>query len=93
MVCSYILVYPVAPSDYTEISRRLLTFNSTTSFLSVTVEIIGDNVFEALEVFTASLSLVSPNASSQISINPQQTDITIEDDESKPVCLNIEILF
>ena len=89
----YILIYPVASSDYTEISQRLLTFNSTTSFLSVAVEIVGDNTFEALEVFTASLSLVSPNASSQISINPQQANITIEDDESKPAVLILKFCF
>ena len=82
-----ILVYPVASSDYTEITQRLLTFNSNTTFLSVQVEINGDNIFEALEVFTASLSLVSPIGSSGISINPQQTSITIEDDESRPACL------
>jgi len=79
---------PAAPEDYLAISPMLLTFNSTTNFTSVTVTIVNNSIFESLETFTASLTLVSPAGNSQISIDPNQATVTIQDDESKPTQLS-----
>ena len=67
-------------SDYVGQSNVLLTFNSTTTSIEVSVNLVGNNVTEGEEDFNGILTLVS--TSPRVTIGPDNALATIVDDES-----------
>ena len=59
----------------------LLTFNATTRITHINVDLKNDNVFETDEDFSGILTLVYN--SPRVTISPDNTLVTIEDDEGK----------
>ena len=83
-----ILLRFTAPSDYTAIINRTVTLSSGTRSQTVPVPIINDTTYENLENFLAGLVLVpDPQLpSGQVIVSPNQTTVTIRDEDSK--CFN-----
>ena len=78
-ICILTLTFPyTGVSDYTSISR-MVTFSAGQSSASVSVPITNDNVIEATEMFSASLTAVSEN----IEIGADTADVTIIDDDGE----------
>ena len=61
----------------------LLLFDQSTGRVSVNVSIADDMIFEGIEVFQASLTLVDPFISTIITVSPSLANISIEDDDGK----------
>ena len=71
---------PPASSDYTTVSMNL-TFNAGTTTRTVMIPILGDNVEEDNETFT--LSLTNMAGETAVTLNPQTTTVTINNDDGK----------
>ena len=65
--------------DYVGQSNMLLTFNATTRSAELEVDLIDDSVYETVEDFNGTLTLVSN--SERVTFNPENAVATIEDDE------------
>ena len=77
--CILTLTFPyTGVSDYTSVSR-MVTFSAGQSSASVSVPITNDNVIEATEMFSASLTAVSEN----VEIGADTADVTIIDDDGE----------
>ena len=78
-ICILTLTFPyTGVSDYTSVSR-MVTFSAGQSSASVSVPITNDNVIEATEMFSASLTAVSEN----VEIGADTADVTIIDDDGE----------
>ena len=69
-----------APDDYTALSDRLLTFNSTITRHTVNIAIVEDEVHETVEDFLASLTF-SGVVSASVVLEPDQATIQITDND------------
>ena len=58
------------------------TMTQGQTFAIISIPIINDDAFELTELFSASLSLISP-LTSRITVDPDEANITIEDDDSE----------
>ena len=70
-------------NDFTGISDMRLLFDQSTGRVSVNVSIADDMIFEGIEVFQASLTLVDPFIPTIITVSPSLANISIEDDDGK----------
>ena len=76
-MCILTITFPyTGVSDYTSVSR-MVTFSSRQSSASVSVPITNDNVIEASEMFSGSLSAVTEN----VDIEADTAIVTIMDDD------------
>ena len=76
-MCILTLTFPyTGVSDYTSVSR-MVTFSAAQSSASVSVPITNDNVIEASEMFSGSLSAVTEN----VDIGADTATVTIMDDD------------
>ena len=69
---------PPLATDYTTVSMEL-TFNASTETQTVMIPIIGDDVVEATESFSVSLT----SEDSAVTLGQSSTTVTIRDDDSK----------
>ncbi len=76
-------IISAAFSDYVNRSRDF-TFNAGQSEFSLDVMIIDDGVLEPTESFTVRAELLSTDASG-VSIDPEQSTVTITDVDSKNI--------
>ena len=83
-----------APSDYTAISNQLLEFVEGDSLKSIPVTIGNDTIFEDLELFQATINLISPVGLPPlpgnipvISVVPSLAQVNITDDDGKDCAL------
>ena len=74
-------------SDYVGQSNVLLTFNATATRIEVSVNLVGNNMFEGEEDFIGTLSLVSD--SPRVTIDPDSALATIVDDQSIQILLQV----
>ena len=68
-----------APGDYISINITL-TFNATTSSLSIPVSIVNDAIDENTEQFLGRLELITV---ANVLIAPAQASVNIQDDDSE----------
>lgn len=61
---------------------QVLTFSPTQTEFSVTIMIVDDRILEPRESFIVQAELISTDASG-VTINPDQSVITINDDDRK----------
>ena len=78
----YILIH-TGEMDYTDVTR-FLTFNAAVTTQMVEVPITHDHIVEYSEIIN--LTLVSTD--SAVILNPSTTTITIEDVDSKLLCVD-----
>jgi hypothetical protein len=71
-----------ATSDYAAISQ-VFNFSTSMDHQVIPVNIVNDDLVETYEVFSASLSLVSPAADTRVQLQPNSTEVTITNDDSK----------
>jgi hypothetical protein len=64
----------------------LLTFSPTQAAFNLTVMIVNNDILENTETFTVQAELVSMDAASSVMIAPQQSEVTILDDDGEYVC-------
>ena len=76
--------FPSAPDDY-EAVNRTLTFDSATTRLVIPVRIINDAIDEEDEELISRLQLepVEEGSLPNVQVDPDQTTLIIEDDDSK----------
>ncbi|MEM7323774.1 MAG: Calx-beta domain-containing protein, partial [Actinomycetota bacterium] len=74
----------VAGADYVAASGQLVTIPSNTASVTVSLGIVGDDVFEPTETFTVSLS-----APTNATIGDGSGTITINDDEDPPPNISV----
>ena len=72
-----------AGADFVPILSRKLTFNSTVTSVSLTLNITTDKIVEDTESLSASLTLEDNSLRSVTELNPNSTDITITDSTSE----------
>ena len=83
LLCILTLTFPyTGVSDYTSVSR-MVTFSAGLSSASVSVPVTNDNVIEASEMFSGSLSAVTEN----VVIGPDTAYVTIMDDDGELMSL------
>ena len=73
-----IFLPPPIATDYTSVTI-VLTFNADNTNRTVMIPIVGDNVVEGTESFTVSLM----TGDGAVTLGPQTTTVTIQDDDSK----------
>ena len=87
-MCIPTLTFPyTGVSDYTSVSR-MVTFSAGQSSASVSVPVTNDNVIEASEMFSGSLSAVTEN----VDIGADTATVTIMDDDGELVSILCYIL-
>ena len=62
---------------------RVFTATDTTDFKCIDITTSEDNIFEANEMFTVSLSVVSPTTGATVTVGRSQTIVIIEDDDGR----------
>ena len=85
MLCAgtFLKCFSAAPSDYTSVFSRPLTFSSTQPTDSVTINIIDNTIVETnLEQFTARLS-VNNALNPGVTLAPSTASVTIDDDDGR----------
>ena len=76
-IYNYFLLYLADPQDYVDPSTVVLMFDSNTTSQEVEITIIDDDIVEALETFTATLS----TSDDAVLIFPNNTIIVIRGGE------------
>ncbi len=72
--------YKATAADFVSVSdTRTFTVTDTTDFKCIEITTSEDNIFEANEMFTVSLSVVSPTTG--ITVGRSQTTVIIVDDD------------
>ncbi|MGH1492835.1 MAG: Calx-beta domain-containing protein, partial [Acidimicrobiales bacterium] len=74
----------VATDDYVAVSGQLVTIPANTSSVTVPLTIVGDDVFEQTETFTASIS-----APTNALLGTASATVTIDDDETPPPTISV----
>ena len=73
-----------APEDYADPDQQL-TFGPGNMFVDVMIPIVDDQLREGTEVF----SLLLSTTELRVNLNPDTTEITINDDDGKQECVLI----
>ena len=77
--------WPLGGSDYGQLVQQQLLFNSSTSELSVAINIMDDNQYETLEQFFVRLSTVNQN----VTLNPADTVVRILSNDGNILCISL----
>ena len=82
MFTLYIPLHSTASGDFND-SMRTFTFSQAATKFSLVVDIVDDEILEVTEKF---LVLAEINSDvPKVSLNPEQTNVTITDDDGKSI--------
>ncbi len=83
LLCSLICI-KASDTDFVSASvTRVFTATDTTDFKCIDITTSEDNIFEANEMFTVSLSVVSPTTGVTVVEGRSQTTVIIVDDDGR----------
>ena len=69
-------------SDYTGVQNRLLTFDQSTNSTTVSISVLGDDIYELTESFLATLSFSGASVP-RVTLSPASAGVAIIDDDGQ----------